>query len=251
MHKVLLSAALCILLLTPGTARALDAIVAIDNFPPWKIVEDGKFSGIDTQLVEALLAEIDLKPKFVAFPWTRSLEMMKTGNVWLMSGVLKHPERELFLNFVEPPYKTRSSKVFYRRADSEDILTHKDLRHLDIGVQRGAHYYPEFDDDTLLNKKPVPDDSFNFRKLSEGRLDAVITTETQGDYLLAVLGLQDKIVKSTYRYDSTAPVYFAVSKRSPLARRMKDINAAARRLHDNGTFRKIITEFFKNLKAKQ
>lgn len=251
MLRFILGTLLCLTLLSPGPSLAGKAIVAIDHFPPWKMADKMPYTGIDIQLVNALLNEIGMEASFQRYPWSRSLEMMRTGEVWLMTGVLRHPERERYIHFIDPPYKTKSSKVFYRRKDTKDIVTYEDLKRLTIGIQRGVHYFTRFDGDSRLNKKPVADDSFNFRKLAKGRLDTVVSTESQGDYLISTLGLQNEIVKSTYRHDDIIPVHFAVSKRSPLSRRLDTINAAARKLADNGTFDRIISEYFTKLKAKQ
>lgn len=240
---------LCLIfLLNPAISSAQDVAVGIDHFPPWKIVKSGPIGGIDVALTTALLNEIGMKPEFVPYPWARCLEMLKSGQLHLVSGILRTPEREQYLLYVEPPYKTESAKVFYRLKSTKDIQTIDDLDDLVIGVQRNAKYFDVFDNKEGLKKEVVNDDKFNFLKLAQSRIDTVLTTESQGDYLVATLELGHLVTKSSYRHDETVPVYFAVSRHSPLSSRGPELNAAAQRLRDNGTFAAIIQNYFDTLK---
>lgn len=239
------------ILLGPTLGRATEVQVVVDHYPPWKIVKGDAISGIDIELTKALLAEVDVTPRFVACPWSRCLDMLKSGDAQMVSGALKRADREQYLTFIDPPYKTKSSKVFYRLESSQDITSLQDLQNKDIGVLRDAHYFAEFDEDSSLSKKPVHSDRLNFLKLAQGRLHAVIATESHGDYLIAILGLRDIVVKSTYRHDAIVPVHFAVAKGSLMDRMRPQLNKAARRLRDNGTFEKIIKEYYQSLRKEQ
>jgi len=228
-------------------ASAQDVAVALDDFPPWKIIKGDRISGIDIELVTALLAEVDLKPRYEICPWSRCLEMIKDGQADIITGILKRPEREKDMIFIEPPYKTKSSKAFYIREDMADITTFDGLHSLTIGIKRDVKYFKQFDEDTTLIKDAVHEDDLNFRKLAAGRVDVVVITESIGDYLLSEMGLTNEIKKTTYRHDTVVPVYFAISKDSPFAHRVQDFNAASRRLSSAGVFNGIIRNFFKRL----
>jgi len=226
----------------------MDAVVTADHFPPWKIVTDKGIEGIDIELTRAVLKEIGVTPRFITCPWARCLEMLKDGKADFISGILKRTDREQYMVFLEPPYKDHSTKVFYRLAGSNDIETFEALAGLRIGTQLRTLYFPRFDEADKLDKQPVSKDELNFLKLVQGRLDVVVTTESQGDYHLARLGLTDKVVKSTYRYTDTNPVYFAVARNSPLMDKLPELNAAVKRLRGDGTFDAIIRQYFSTLK---
>lgn len=243
--------AICLLLLCPTLGRAIEVQVVVDHYPPWKVIEGDTISGIDIELTKALLAELGVTPRFVACPWSRCLDLLKNGDAQMVSGVQRRADREHYLTFIDPPYKTRSSKVFYRLENSRDIASLQDLANKDIGILRDAHYFPEFDEDSSLSKKPVHSDRLNFLKLAEGRIQTVIATESQGDYLVAILGLRDIVVKSTYRHDEIVPVHFAVSKGSVLDSMRPQLDEATRRLRDNGTFERIIREYYQSLRKEQ
>lgn len=231
----------------PSPSAAMKATVVIDDFPPWKIVEGNQVSGIDIELTKALFDEVGLTPEFIVCPWTRCLAMLRSGKGDFISGLLKRPEREKHISYIEPPYKTQSTKAFYRLTWADEINTFDDLKGLAIGTQRGARYYPEFDCAEHLTKRPVENDRLNFLKLNAGRVDTVIATESQGDYMISHLKLRGKVTKAALRHSEINPVYFAVSKRSPLHSMVPQLKAATQRLRDNGTFDMIIKEYFQNL----
>lgn len=236
-----------LLVLFSTCATAGQAVVSVDHFPPWKIVGQEGIHGIDIELVTALLEEADMTPSFESCPWPRCLNMIETGEADIVTGILKRPERERTMHFIEPPYKTKSSKAFYILKGSPDIVTYEDLHGKVIGVLREAKHFKRFDEDNTLKKEEIHANELNFMKLAAGRVDTTIATESIGDYLIAELGLAGKVAKATYRHDTEIPVYFAVSRKSPLMPRIDDLEKAAKRLRNSGRFNHIIQNFFKNL----
>lgn len=247
MNRLLAPLLPALLLLFSTAALADQAVIPVDHFPPWKIVRDQQFSGIDIELVTALLREAGVSPRFFQCPWSRGLKMIETGEADILTGVLRRPEREAFMHFIDPPYKTRSNKAFYIRRDAPDIAVYEDLRGKCIGVQRGAKYFKRFDGDSTLVKQKIHTNRLNFKKLVAGRIDALVVTESLGDYLLAKLDLRKTITKASFRHDRKVPVHFAVSQRSWLMDRVGELEAAARRMRSSGEFERIIREFYERL----
>lgn len=255
-------ALLCLaVLLSPAFAtdsRAERLVVPMDPYPPWKFVDTQLWSvdpnGIDNLLIETLLSAYnetfgaELDAEYRGYPWKRCLEMMHSGQADLISGILRRPEREAYLIFIEPPYKTRSAKVFYvRKGEGERIRRYADLRDLTIGLQAGVSYFEPFDSDTGIRKEEAGDDLSNLRKLVHGRIDAVISTETQADYLIAVEGLGERIEKAPYRYDYELPVYFALSRQSPHADKAARFSEIVARLVEQDVFETLIEDYFRSL----
>lgn len=248
--KKLFSIVLLLSVILASPVHAQEILVGMDHFPPWKMIRNGTIEGIDKQLVTALLKEVGITPKFVVYPWVRALELIKSGEVDMLSGVLKRPEREDHMIFIEPPYKQKSPKVFYIRRGSARIQSYSDLAGKRIGIKRGSQYFTRFDQDITLDKHLVNETRLNLQKLVAGRIDTVLATESQADYEIQQLGLADQLVKSCYRYDKKIPVYFVISHHSPLAKRVDELTKAARKLRDNGTFARIIRNSIKELNAR-
>ncbi|MEE4376842.1 MAG: transporter substrate-binding domain-containing protein [Candidatus Competibacteraceae bacterium] len=248
-----------VLVLGSGIAIAEKIVIPMDPYPPWKFVETQTWQvnnqGIDVRLIEALLAaynesyDPDLQAEYIGCPWKRCLEMMRTGEADLISGILKRPERESYLRFIEPPYKTNSTKVFYvKRGADISIQDYDDLYQFMVGTQAGVKYFERFDTDSKIEKEEVTKDLSNFMKLAHGRIDAVISTETQADYLLAINGLQDKFEKADFQYDADLPVYFAISRKSDYFTESSRFAELVSRLTQQGAFQVIIDNYFAELR---
>lgn len=246
------------LLATVGLCQADELIIPMDPWPPWKLVDPQSWSvdpqGVDNQLIDALLTKYnqtfgaDLQASYQGYPWKRCLEMMKNGDADLISGVLKSSEREEFLIFLDPPYKTRSTKVFYvRKGEEQPIQQYEDLYKFKIGVQAGVRYFEPFDNDPKIRKEEAGNDLSNLRKLQYGRVDAVISTETQADYLIATQGLENEFAKAKYRYDYELPVHFALSRQSPYARYTAQFSEVISELAGKGVFEAIVSDYFRDL----
>jgi len=214
---------LCIMINTVSVHAADSLVVGVSPLEPWKMEINGQVTGADIDIIKAIGKKENLIPAFQVAPFKRCLEKMASGEIDIMTGLLRKPEREVYIDYIEPPYKTRSNKVFYvRKGERDRIIHHSDLRGLKIGVKIGARYYPEFDKDKQLNKIEVGSYQQNIKKLITGRIDAMIITESQGEYLVRKLGLDDKVEQAAFKYDKRNSVYIGISKHSP---RIKDIDS--------------------------
>src|ERR1700758_5585400 len=86
----------------------------------------------------------DIGNTFTLFPicgpvWRRCLVMIDAGDVDVISSIAKSPERERYLQFIEPPYRTGYDIYFYTRGT--DLGKYEDLQGLRIGHIRGSAYF--------------------------------------------------------------------------------------------------------------
>jgi len=235
------------LLAAPTHARDSVLRIGFSEHPPAKILNaHGLPDGADIRLLRALTEQLDLKLEFHHVPFKRGLKMMENGEIDLMTGVLKRPDREKYLHFIEPAYKNKSNKIFFVLKGNEHLITrHEDLRTLRIGTGLGASYYPEFDNDKRIRKDPVANADLNIRMLLAERIDAFIMTESAGDYRIARLGLSDKITKADFAHRDQQNVYMVLSKKSVFAHRLGEFNEIMNNLIQDGTADQIRTHFLK------
>lgn len=217
----------------PGVLR-----VAFNELPPWKIVtQDGGYSGVDIELVRVIAERMSLDIQIVECPFVRALRMMETGELDCMTGVLRRPEREEFVHFIEPPYRRYTGKSFYlKRGEGYRIQKYKDLYGLAIGVGRGASYFDRFDRDEALRKEFFSTAYQDINMLLHDRIDAFIGTEAATDYRIMSMGLEDRIEKAPFGFRLEQPVYLVLSKRSPLAGRKDELQSLVRSLILNGEY---------------
>lgn len=195
-------------------------------------------------LLTAAAHKLGMPVQFRRAPFKRRLLMMKQGNADLTCGLLRRPERESYIHFVTPPYKTRSDTIFFVPLEhSGEIKTYADLKNMRIGVERGARYFHRFDNDPTLQKERARSKS-NFNKLLLGRLDAVIQDESNGILLVHHMGVADKVAISPFRFSREKHVYFGISKKSWMIGALDQIQPRLEELIESGQARAIITGYF-------
>ncbi|BDQ33681.1 hypothetical protein JCM14722_12230 [Pseudodesulfovibrio portus] len=238
---------LALLFLPPLPAPAESGVlrVSFNPLPPWKVLgDDGTPGGIDIEFLHLLAKRMDLALDFVQLPFKRGLKMVEHGEIDLMVGVLRRPEREGYAHFLTPPYKNRTNKAVYVLKGREDTITrYEDMRSLVIGTQLGSKYFPRFDSDAAIEKSEVKTIDLNIKMLRAGRIDAFINTEASADYLLARIGLTNVIGKARYAYHEHQDVHMILSKRSPHAYRVAEFDKVMRDLVEHGEFERIKDDF--------
>ena len=236
-----------ILLLSPSlTQSAQSIVVAFSEFPPYKMMADGKHTGIDVDILQEIGKELGFTPNFKYGTLEECLEMMKQGQADLMTSLLRRVEREPYILYVQPRYRARSDKVFYvLKEHQKSIRTYDDLKTLKIGVKGGTSYAQSFDSDKKLNKVPAESIRINISKLVAGQIDTFITTDNEGDYWIKALGLQDLITKAPFKFQQLDPIYMGISKKSAFVKEAKSFGRILKDLVDKGVVQRIVDEYLK------
>lgn len=231
-------------------------IVAVNHFAPWKILHpDGQVTGIDIDFLREAADRMGIDLEFQGMPFNRGLAKMEAGDADLMTGLLKRPDREAYMLFISPPYKTSSNKAFYTLAGKENsIRSYEDLQTLTIGYHtRKAKYFPRFDNDDSIKKFYTgAEGEKNIQRLFElldmKRVDAFIHTESVIDYYLNANGLTDKYKKAPYVYSTPIDVYMAISKKSKFASYHDAFNKQIAALLREGVLEKIKRDYLQTPK---
>lgn len=186
--------------------------VAMVNWPPAKIIENGRFGGTDVLMLDEIADQIGIVLEYVECPWRRCLVMIEAGEVDFISSITKSPERERYLQFIEPPYRNGYDIYFYTRGT--DLRKYADLQGLSIGHIRGSAYFDRFDDDHSLAKFAVTREDQLIEMLSRGRLDVIVGIGRNLDYLIQRRKLSTVIRRTSLVVPTVAPTYIAISRKS-------------------------------------
>jgi polar amino acid transport system substrate-binding protein len=204
--------AIALLWAGPGIAGSEKLRVGMVNWPPAKIVENGRFGGTDVLMLEELAQRAGIVLEYVECPWRRCLVMMEAGDVDLISSITKSPERERYIQFIEPPYRNGYEIFFYTRGI--DLTRYEDLQGRAIGLIRGSAYFDRFDQDRSLAKFAVTREDQLIEMLSRGRLEVVVGIGRNLDYLIQRRELSTIIRKTSLVVPTPAPTYVAISRKS-------------------------------------
>ncbi len=236
---------------TPALTYAGEILVPADDYPPWKIVRDGKIiGGIDVTLVSALLEGFSFTPRYEVRPWKRCLLMMRSGHGDLISGITMNKKRREYLTYLSPPYKTQSQKVLYVRRGMKNLfITLEDMEQKKIGLLRGAKYFSAFHENDTIIKNETGTDLQGMKMVVAGRLDGFLMTKENGEYLLRENPqLAKSLETAQWIYNVDVEVFFALSKKSALIMRKNELEKRLQYLVETGEIKKIIDDFFKGSK---
>ncbi|WP_171044184.1 substrate-binding periplasmic protein [Pseudoalteromonas aurantia] len=192
--------------------------VAIDHAPPYSVITDeGDVSGLIIDILTQLqpYTKKGYKIEPVPCPFSRCMRMLIQGEVDVLGGLIRTPERERMMQFVSPPYMALpSSFVFYAKQSSDiEVNTYADLKNKRIAVMRGGVYFTQFNEDRSLNKVAVPSERVAVDLLLKGRVDLVIAIEETAEVAMSALEQPaSKLKKVAYRYTNTIYGHMAFSK---------------------------------------
>lgn len=202
--------------------------------------------GMNQQLTQWVARTLDMTLESYNCPFKRRLAMMKTGELDLMVGLFKRPDREGYIHYLAIPYRTRSNRIFWVLKGKESMIrTYEDLYGLKIGTTLGAKYFHRFDTDRRLTKDAVRKMELNLQKLVCNRLDAVIAPESSGIKKMQRLGLKDRIGMADYVYSEENPVYVGISKKSVLMQRITEVEDRLVRAIESGEAEEIMRDYYR------
>ncbi|GGF57922.1 hypothetical protein GCM10011332_09290 [Terasakiella brassicae] len=233
------------------SAKDIEVRVGFSHFPPWQTSEGKNWTGgLDKLILDKLVVELEKKhdihlriiPK--KCPLKRCLRELQMGALDLKTGLLKQGNREEYLAFIEPPYQSHTNKViYYNPARMNDIKRISDLYGYRIGVARGATTFPEFDQDTRIQKIPINGTSNGLKLVCVNRLDAFVGTELVMDYILSKKENCTHLRKTSLIYKSQTAGYFAISKLSPLVEILPQLNNTMDQLVKSGEIDQLVETF--------
>ncbi len=207
------------------------------------VTEESK-DGPDAKILTAIAKEMENPVNFQYAPFKRRLLMMKNGDIDLVCGLLKRPDREAYIHYILPPYKKRSDTIFFvPKGKAGRIKTYEDLYDLRIGTVRGSKFFIQFDEDNSLDKEPVAQVTLNFKKLLLGRVDTMIINEASGIDLMHKMNISDKIEMAPYRFNREKFVYIGISKNSWLMEKIDTIEPVIRKMILSEKIQKIIENY--------
>lgn len=230
-------------LLTSLNAQKKELNVPIGAWPPFTIVKENTYSGIDVDIFKELEKRLDLKVNFAVYPWTRSLKYMKIGKSDIVSGIAKRENRAEYLRYIEKPYYSCSTVFYVQKGNASKIKKYEDLNNRLIGYVDNSAYFLRFDNDKNLNKIALTKEQQLIKMLAIGRLDVIIGTDCQADYDISRLGYSKELEKAEYKPGNSVDLYFAISKNSKHIKDFDKLSKAFIEIIDEGIPQKVAKKY--------
>jgi polar amino acid transport system substrate-binding protein len=230
-------------------ARAQDCVKTVrwyDDVPYTFRGPDGNPAGLSVEVLQEALRRAGCKARWVELPWARALVALEGGQLDLLPGALKTPERQKFAYFSRPV--NRSPNVLFMAQTAVDKYPIQKLANLmgtdfRLGIQLGVTYGPEYEalqsnPNFVARLSPVTLRRNAWNMMALGRLDGMIADETTGLVELQQLDLLKTVVK-TGLVVSGQPAHVAMSQRTSTPEFVQSLDRALGSMLDDGSFRRM------------
>jgi len=225
---------------TTALAQDKQLLVATDTaFVPFEFKQDGKYTGFDIELWEAIAKEAGFKYELRPMDFNGIIPGLQTRNIdAALAGITIRDDRKQVIDFSDPYYE--SGLAILVNKDNNDIKTAKDLEGKMVAVKIGTatvDYLKDNVPDAKLKLFPNIDNAF--LELATGRVDAVVHDTPNLQYFAKTGGEgRVKVVGSLKSGD-----YYGIGfpKGSEL---VPAVNEALKTLRSNGTYDALYSKWF-------
>lgn len=219
-------------------------LIATDvTYAPFEFEQDGKYVGIDVDLIAAIAELEGFKYELKPMEFKGIIPALTSNQIdGAISGMTITDERKEALDFSEGYFESGTSAVI--RKDNTDIKTLEDFKGKTFAVKKGTtgSKYAEDNKDALGGTITYFDDTTSmFQEVANGNADITFEDYPVIAYMLTVdpsspLKLLEKI--------STADYGFAVNK-GKNEELLKAFNSGLKKLKESGEYDKIVAKYIK------
>ena len=214
--------------------------VGIDNWTPFVYFENNKPKGLTVDMFKKLAKELNYDIVFKHIPWSRALKMMESGEIDAMGNLSFSKKRAQFIRYTEPPFYSLKTRFYVLKENNIVIKKHEDLYKYLFLVGQDYVYYPEFDNDTNIEKEFLLDRISNgvttdasetmLNMLIKKRVKILISANAIMDHSIEKLSLEKMVKKIEYMPLADDFQYIGISKKSSFIKEIDKINEAIRKI---------------------
>lgn len=216
-------------------------------YPPFYSEDHGKVRGIAVDWGEELFRRMDMGTDTKMYPIKRTLRYMESGELDALMILIKTSERQKYMNYTDPVTRVRG--LIWSSADRKggpvNFERLEDLKKYNTGVTLGYSYGHEFDQLLKKMKKVETNqtDLINYRRLVNRKIEIFPGNEIVAKGLVKQYPeLRGKLAHSDKSFMEWV-LHMVVSKKSPLASRIPDINKVLAELKAEGFIEKTVRKY--------
>jgi ABC-type amino acid transport substrate-binding protein len=211
--------------------------VGVPHFPPYAQVIDGQCKGLYCQIIEALLQnQLALEVVPINHPWLRIQREVELGKIDIMFAIPTAARLEYSIATEQPVFSAAMKVFTYKGHEQLDVI--RAIRTVDDIKAAGFHsitnsgnaWHQHFVEDQGVTTVHAISEEHILRMLAAQRGDIVVDVAESIRYVTKNLQLEDEIVETDVVMD-VAEIHLMVSRQSPLAKRLTELNKAIEAYH--------------------
>ena len=208
--RSIITALVICMLIAVNNASAADFKIMTEEFPPFNYTENGKLTGLSTDVMMEIGKRINHPTDFELLPWARAYGLIQKKDGLILFSMTRTEARENLFKWVGP---VASNKwVFFAKKGSGITVSSLDdaKKVKKIGAYKDDAAESFLKAEGFTNLDSVLKDSQNVPKLMAGRINLWIVGELQGIHKAKVQGANEDLEKVMDVKDTQ--LYIAFSK---------------------------------------
>lgn len=225
-------------------------IIATDDWPPYEYREGTKIVGFSTEVVEAVLKDMDVHiAKIRVYPWARAEKLAFIGDVDMIFSASKSDKRMEFCHFPDEPLIISPNVLFIRKSDIGRLRfdSFSDLKGHRVGIVRDYAYTREFLD--YLDAEKIKtltalDDVMNFKFLMKGMVDYIPADLGNSRGIIKKLDINGQVYAFRGNPLKTAGLYALFSKKRIDITFVEKFSAHLKKFKATPSYQEIYDKYF-------
>lgn len=168
-------------------AMAIETIkILTEEYPPFNYTDKGKITGLGTEVVQAVLKEINVEGQFQSVPWARAYESAQNTENVLIYSINRSKDREKLFKWVGQitPTDFFLFSLKNRNIQLTDLDSAKNLQIGTVNQDIGEQFLASQGFMLGRNLQSSSKYELNYEKLKLGRIDLWVMNEL-GAYFIA------------------------------------------------------------------
>jgi polar amino acid transport system substrate-binding protein len=224
----------------PEISFAEKIVVYSALYPPYQIDDNGKLTGVNTEIVKTIFHNSGIPFEIHYVPWARAQKIVGDDSVenTAIYCLGRNDQREQKYKWVGVYFYQKVSFLTLKNSGVR-IAGLEDVKKYVIGLVRRDIMTEQLKSQGYIGKyEIVNDDILNIRKLFKKRVQTVVTSVLAARYIAKESGLDPNQIESQYDV-ATVKFNLALSKNTS-DQTWSKLHTSLKMLLDNGTIEKII-----------
>lgn len=164
--------------------------ILTEEYPPFNYTEKGKITGLGTEVVQAVLKEINIEGQFQSVPWARAYETTQNSENVLIYSINRSKDREKLFKWVGQitPTDFYLFSLKSRNIQLADLGSAKNLQIGTVNQDVGEQFLASQGFVVGHNLQSSSKYELNYEKLKLGRIDLWVMNELSAYYIARQAG---------------------------------------------------------------